>query len=93
MSEAPRYMDFMSDSSDAVLTAQAATPHFVEHATVMPTPHEDNWHGLWAIDADGGHEEFYGDKDDVIAWARERSASILIWSEALQNLEPLPFPA
>jgi hypothetical protein len=89
MSEAHRFMQFMPDAVEEI-SDDDDSPEFVANVTVMPTPHEDSWHGLWAFDADNGHEEVYGDRDEVIAWARERSPNVLVWSEALQDLEQLP---
>lgn len=81
-------MDFMSDAADEAPT-QTETPRFVSNVVVMPTPHDDSWHGLWAFDAAGGHQEVYGDKLKIIAWAKERSDRVLVWSEELRDLELL----
>lgn len=80
-------MNFLPDAADEIRQDEVESPAFAENVVVMPTPHEDSWHGLWACN--DGHEEIYGDRDEVIAWARDRSSTIQIWNEALQDLEPL----
>ena len=77
------------EDTPGTLTTETDSPGFQDNVVVMPTPHEDSWHGLWAFDGEGGHEEFFGDKPAVIAWAKERSATVRVWSEALQDLELL----
>ncbi len=61
-----------------------------DNVVVMPTPHSDSWHGLWAFDREGGHEEFYGSREAVIAWAKGKSATVRVWSEERQDIELLP---
>ena len=82
-----RYMDW-PDSPDEK-QGLSGPSMFVDNVVVMPTPHEPTWHGLWAFDADDGHEEFYGDKDAVIAWARSKSTVVRVWSDVLEDLELL----
>ncbi len=90
MSTVPRYMDFLSGGAEQTPATRAKISHFVPNVVVMPTPNESTWHGLWAIDAHGDHEEVYGERVAVIAWAKERCNRVFVWSQQLRDLELLP---
>jgi hypothetical protein len=84
-----RYMDW--SDGPGIEEETSDQPAFKENVVVMPTPHEDSWHAVWAYDDHNGHAEFFGEKEEVIAWARSKSAAVVrVWSDELQDLELLP---
>jgi hypothetical protein len=81
-----KYIDW-SEGPD--MDAEGGSSESPDNVVVMPTPHSGSWHGVWAFDRQGGHEEFYGSRAEVIAWAKEKSATVRVWSEETQDIEPL----
>ncbi|MCW2539012.1 MAG: hypothetical protein JWN95_737 [Frankiales bacterium] len=79
-----KYMDWESAPDDGTDSPDEA--NFKPTAHVMPLPHSELWHGVWATHAIDGHEELEGTKDEVVAWATERCETMWVWSEAAQDI-------
>jgi hypothetical protein len=83
----PHYLDGATVAGPKPVTEPISVAH------LMPTsrrcPNDDDWHAVWSYDTGNGHEEFDGTKAAVLAWARARSPEVWVWSEVLQDLEPV----
>lgn len=85
-----RYFDWHHDEAhgDRQSTPETSSA-FTQNVVIMPEPHSTHWHAVFALDDHNGHEEYYGTRDEAIAWARDRCSDIHIWSETTQDLEAL----
>jgi hypothetical protein len=71
-----KYMDWEDARNDGRDSADVDT--FDQNVVVMPLPHAEEWHGVWAIDANDRHEEFEGTEDEVVAWAAARCGTVWV---------------
>lgn len=93
MKKPPKYRDYLNGDSlngsaeDETAAMQQSSDESSDLVVVMRFSGE-HWHAVWqGMDAALG--EFDGTKDEAIAWARQRAARCLVYSEETGDVEPL----